>query len=290
MRNRARCGGVRPPRAPGREDPRRRPEPDPGAQPAALLARAAGRHHRPAGPGQIGSPTARVRIGALCTHAQIERSPDVARAPAAARGGGAAYRAPRDPQPRHARRQPRARRSGGGVAGVRARARRRVRDRAAKAGERRVTARDFFKGAVRDRPRPGEMLTASRFRPGRRNRACSSSSRAARATMRSSAWPRREADGGALAEVRLAFFGAGGDADARPRRDGRGEGSKRSPADRRGASRARRGPAPIGDLYTLRAHQAAPRARTTGRALARSPPEDATMEPTITTLTVNGTR
>ena len=140
----------------GREDPRRRPEPDPVAQHAPRLARAAGRHHRPARPRHDRpAPPARLRIGAWSRTPSSSARSEVARARAAPRAGGDAHRASRDPQPRHARRQPGARRSGGRISGLRARARRDADPRRRERRTARAGARPFFKGLFETDLTPG---------------------------------------------------------------------------------------------------------------------------------------
>ena len=98
-----------------------------------------------------------VRIGALCTHAMVERLPEV-REHAASCRSDAAHRAPCDPQPRHARRQPRARRPGRRVPACAV-----ALDAfviASKAGERRVRAVEFFKGLFETDLEQGEIVGA----------------------------------------------------------------------------------------------------------------------------------
>ena len=81
-----------------------------------------------------------------------------ARAVSPDRRGAAAYRASANPQPRHDRRQPRACRSGVGVAGDRCSPwRARFRAQAAK-GERWIEAPDFFVGGLTTALKPDEML------------------------------------------------------------------------------------------------------------------------------------
>ena len=101
------------------------------------------------------TPNGVVRLGALTRHGELLSSDLVREHLPAAGAGGAAHRPRRDPQPRHARRQPRLRRSGGRIAGLRGRARRDAGAGAQPRGEREVKAEDFFKGLFETDSAPG---------------------------------------------------------------------------------------------------------------------------------------
>ena len=227
-----------------REAARRRPDAARHAQHAALVARVPGRHHRRAGARRHRGP------GQRAPHRRADAPPrdrtlaGGGRARAAARAGRAAHRARRDPQRRHDRRQPRARRSRGGVAGVLRRARRRHRDRLA-VGRAPGQGARVLQGTLRDRARGG--------RADRRGRVSAARGGVSQRVPRARAAPRRLRDGrrGGSREAgrRRARRPPARvprrrrDADPRPQRDGRGrreEGVARR--YRRGAGRAREGP------------------------------------------------
>ena len=168
--------------------PRRRPEPDRHAQHAALSSGAAGGHqqHRRSRPylasrREPGDRRAHPpRRGRTLGRDRAARS--------AHRVSHAAYRPSGDPQPRHHRRLDRVRRSGGRVAGLSARARRRGRDRRRRTGRRNVKADDFFKGLFETALAPRDVLTAIRVPAAGAGdaRSASPNSPAATATTR---WP-----------------------------------------------------------------------------------------------------
>ncbi len=108
------------------------------------------------------------RADAPCRSAAIARN---CRARAAADGSDRPCRASRDPQPGHARRQPRARRSGLRIAGLHARAEcdhHRARTEAANGGSRRT---DFFTGIYETALSPQELLVAVELPVARKNSA-----------------------------------------------------------------------------------------------------------------------
>ena len=96
----------------------------------------------------------------MTRHRMLERSDrDRARCPARCRRH-AVHRAPGYPDARHARREPGARRSGGGTAGRHARARRDACVAQSLNGTRSIPASEFFTGLFSTVLEPGELLTA----------------------------------------------------------------------------------------------------------------------------------
>ena len=155
-------------RAQGRPPARRRAEPDRHAQYAAVGAQPADRHQRHQRPRRH-RPQKRQgrdrRAGPPCAGRALRADRQTR---AADRTRHAAYRPRRHPQPRHARRLHRLRRSGGGIAGLPAGARRRGRcDRPQ--GQAHHQGAGFLQGPVRDRA--GAAGRAHRHsRSGRRQR------------------------------------------------------------------------------------------------------------------------
>ena len=98
-----------------------------------------------------------LRIGALARHRTLERDALVAQHAPLRGGGGPARGAPPDPQPGHARRKPRARRSRLGAAGGDARARCTL-SRAVVARRALDRASAFFRGPLTTALGPEEML------------------------------------------------------------------------------------------------------------------------------------
>ena len=150
-----------------------------------------------------------VRLGALTRHGELLRSDLVSKHLPLLVPGGSAYRPRRDPQPRHARRQPRLCRSGGGIAGMRRGAR-----GDAGAGQPRGRARGegrgFLQGTVRDRPaarrvdRRGQISGDAR----RERRSASPNCRAVTAISRWSGLPRSAAmQRDRIGTARLVYFG-----------------------------------------------------------------------------------
>ena len=184
--------------------------------------------------------------------------PTSRKACAADRARHAAYRPSGDPQSRHHRRLDRLCRSGGRIAGVPAGARRRGRHRGADAAS--APSRPTISSRACSRRRSARTTCSppSAFRLPTRTRASASPSwRAGTATTRWSGWPPRErSNGKGLADVRLAYFGVGDNADARaarPRRRwpaaidrrrrverARSRSARRHPGDRRGEEASRR--------------------------------------------------
>ena len=215
-----------------REAARRRPEPARDAQHAALLARRPGRHHGAAGARRHRGPRRNVlRIGALTRHARDR---------ALARRSPSTRRCSR--RPRRTSRTPRSA-TRGTFGGSLAHA-----DPAAewpaccvaldadfviasRAGERRVKARDFFKGLFETALGAGELIAAVEFPllgAGYRSAFLELARRRGDYAIVGVAAAARPA-GGALADVRLAFLGAGATPILARNAMAAAEGKQRSP-------------------------------------------------------------
>ena len=155
--------------------------------------------------------TARSRSARWRATPQAERSETDRQARAADRARHAAYRPCRHPQPRHARRLDRLRRSGGGIAGLPAGARRRGRHRRARRASAPSRREDFFKGLFETALGPQDVLTAIRVPAADKDTRVGFAELARRhgdyAIVGLAASAR--ADGKGLADVRLAYFGVG---------------------------------------------------------------------------------